>query len=266
MGTAPPPDIYTHHISTPTGLDFAKAAALYGLAHERVGDLSGFRTALERSLAAPSSTIVEARTDAARTSSFIAGVELSGRRSQPASSGSSACSLISVSASSRAGIGVAHDAVAGVAASDVAAQQRAAQGDAELAVAGGVGPADGPGVPAAVQALQRGDQLECAARRGSPPTAGVGCISPASSIASIGRGQLGADRGRQMLDVGDPHERRLGRGGHPDRVAVAACARSAARRSRAPRGSSRRASVARRDGRRRRGRRCAVWSPRARSC
>ena len=29
-------DIYTRHIATPTGLDFAQAAGLYGLAHERV--------------------------------------------------------------------------------------------------------------------------------------------------------------------------------------------------------------------------------------
>jgi 2-succinyl-5-enolpyruvyl-6-hydroxy-3-cyclohexene-1-carboxylate synthase len=57
------PDIYTHHISTPTGLDFAKAAALYGLDHETVTDIGGFRAALERALAAPNSTIVEARTE-----------------------------------------------------------------------------------------------------------------------------------------------------------------------------------------------------------
>jgi 2-succinyl-5-enolpyruvyl-6-hydroxy-3-cyclohexene-1-carboxylate synthase len=55
-------DIYTRHIATPTGLDFAKAAALYGLGHETVTDLGGFRAALERALAAPRSTIVEAQT------------------------------------------------------------------------------------------------------------------------------------------------------------------------------------------------------------
>jgi 2-succinyl-5-enolpyruvyl-6-hydroxy-3-cyclohexene-1-carboxylate synthase len=55
-------DIYTHHIATPTGLDFARAAALYGLGHETVTDVGGLRAALERALAAPCSTIVEART------------------------------------------------------------------------------------------------------------------------------------------------------------------------------------------------------------
>jgi 2-succinyl-5-enolpyruvyl-6-hydroxy-3-cyclohexene-1-carboxylate synthase len=54
-------DIYTRHIATPTGLDFAKAAELYGIAHERVGDLAGFRAALERALVAEESSIVEVR-------------------------------------------------------------------------------------------------------------------------------------------------------------------------------------------------------------
>jgi 2-succinyl-5-enolpyruvyl-6-hydroxy-3-cyclohexene-1-carboxylate synthase len=56
-------DIYTRHIATPTGLDFADAARLYGLGHERAGDVSAFRSALERALAAERSTIVEVRTD-----------------------------------------------------------------------------------------------------------------------------------------------------------------------------------------------------------
>jgi 2-succinyl-5-enolpyruvyl-6-hydroxy-3-cyclohexene-1-carboxylate synthase len=52
-------DIYTRHIATPTGLDFAHAAALYGLAHERVQSVSEFRAALERALEpeAPSSIV-----------------------------------------------------------------------------------------------------------------------------------------------------------------------------------------------------------------
>jgi 2-succinyl-5-enolpyruvyl-6-hydroxy-3-cyclohexene-1-carboxylate synthase len=45
-----PTDIYTHHVATPTGLDFAHAAVLYGLVHERVQTVSGFRGALERAL------------------------------------------------------------------------------------------------------------------------------------------------------------------------------------------------------------------------
>jgi 2-succinyl-5-enolpyruvyl-6-hydroxy-3-cyclohexene-1-carboxylate synthase len=55
------PDMYTPHIATPTGLDFARAASLYGLSHERVGDLAGFRAALERALAVGGSSIVEVR-------------------------------------------------------------------------------------------------------------------------------------------------------------------------------------------------------------
>lgn len=57
------PDVYTHHIATPTGLDFAKAAALYELSHEVVADVSGLRTALERALAARDSSILEVRTE-----------------------------------------------------------------------------------------------------------------------------------------------------------------------------------------------------------
>jgi 2-succinyl-5-enolpyruvyl-6-hydroxy-3-cyclohexene-1-carboxylate synthase len=62
-GEEPARDIYTQHVSTPTGLDFARAAALYGLSHETVADVAAFRTALERALAAPSSAIIEVRTE-----------------------------------------------------------------------------------------------------------------------------------------------------------------------------------------------------------
>jgi 2-succinyl-5-enolpyruvyl-6-hydroxy-3-cyclohexene-1-carboxylate synthase len=54
-------DIYTRHVATPTGLDFARAAALYGLAHERPADIHGFRAALERALANEHSSIIEVR-------------------------------------------------------------------------------------------------------------------------------------------------------------------------------------------------------------
>ena len=54
-------DIYTRHIATPTGLDFARAASLYGLSHERVADVHGFRAALERALAHEHSSIIEVR-------------------------------------------------------------------------------------------------------------------------------------------------------------------------------------------------------------
>jgi 2-succinyl-5-enolpyruvyl-6-hydroxy-3-cyclohexene-1-carboxylate synthase len=55
-------DIYTRHIATPTGLDFAQAATLYGLSHEHVADVAGFRAALEQALAARDSGIIEVRT------------------------------------------------------------------------------------------------------------------------------------------------------------------------------------------------------------
>jgi 2-succinyl-5-enolpyruvyl-6-hydroxy-3-cyclohexene-1-carboxylate synthase len=54
-------DIYTRHVATPTGLDFAGAATLYGLSHVRVGDVQGFRTALEHALAGHESGIIEIR-------------------------------------------------------------------------------------------------------------------------------------------------------------------------------------------------------------
>ncbi len=55
-------DIYTQHVATPSGLDFADAAALYGLGHERVASLPQFRAALERALGAQRTSIVEVRT------------------------------------------------------------------------------------------------------------------------------------------------------------------------------------------------------------
>jgi 2-succinyl-5-enolpyruvyl-6-hydroxy-3-cyclohexene-1-carboxylate synthase len=56
-------DIYTRHIATPTGLDFAHAADLYGLDHRHVSDIGDFRSALEQALEAPRSTIVEVRSE-----------------------------------------------------------------------------------------------------------------------------------------------------------------------------------------------------------
>jgi 2-succinyl-5-enolpyruvyl-6-hydroxy-3-cyclohexene-1-carboxylate synthase len=56
-------DIYTRHIATPTGLDFSRAASLYGLSHERAEDVPGFRSALERALLRESSNIIEVRGD-----------------------------------------------------------------------------------------------------------------------------------------------------------------------------------------------------------
>jgi 2-succinyl-5-enolpyruvyl-6-hydroxy-3-cyclohexene-1-carboxylate synthase len=65
-GTARENDVYTDHIATPTGLDFAKAAELYGLEYERVETIPALRAALERALAPrTSSTIVHVKTDRA---------------------------------------------------------------------------------------------------------------------------------------------------------------------------------------------------------
>jgi 2-succinyl-5-enolpyruvyl-6-hydroxy-3-cyclohexene-1-carboxylate synthase len=58
--------LYTTHVATPTGLDFAQAAILFGLAHERAEDLAGFRTALERALEREQSGIVEVVGERAR--------------------------------------------------------------------------------------------------------------------------------------------------------------------------------------------------------
>jgi 2-succinyl-5-enolpyruvyl-6-hydroxy-3-cyclohexene-1-carboxylate synthase len=64
MGQAQDKDIYTNHIATPTGLDFARAAALYGMAHERVETVPAFRAALERALRPQAdSAIVQVQTD-----------------------------------------------------------------------------------------------------------------------------------------------------------------------------------------------------------
>ncbi len=62
-----PADIYSQHIATPTGLDFALAARLYGLEHELVADIPSLRGALERALAERPrrSAIIEVRTDRA---------------------------------------------------------------------------------------------------------------------------------------------------------------------------------------------------------
>jgi 2-succinyl-5-enolpyruvyl-6-hydroxy-3-cyclohexene-1-carboxylate synthase len=56
---------YTRHIATPTGLDFAQAATLYGLQYERVADVAALRSALEHAvIESPcKSSIIEVSTD-----------------------------------------------------------------------------------------------------------------------------------------------------------------------------------------------------------
>jgi 2-succinyl-5-enolpyruvyl-6-hydroxy-3-cyclohexene-1-carboxylate synthase len=56
-------DAFEEHVATPHGLDFARAAALYGCAYERPEDVAGLRPAVERSLSSPRVTIIEVRTD-----------------------------------------------------------------------------------------------------------------------------------------------------------------------------------------------------------
>jgi 2-succinyl-5-enolpyruvyl-6-hydroxy-3-cyclohexene-1-carboxylate synthase len=56
-------DAFEEHIATPHGLEFARAAALYGCAHELASDADGFGAALDRALAADGTTIVEVRTE-----------------------------------------------------------------------------------------------------------------------------------------------------------------------------------------------------------
>ena len=53
----------TRATSPPHGLDFAQAAALYGLYTSASSDVAGFRAALERALAHDGSSIVEVRSE-----------------------------------------------------------------------------------------------------------------------------------------------------------------------------------------------------------
>ena len=58
-------DIFEEHVATPTGLDFGRAAALYGLEHVPVGDLAGLRRALDAARTRAASTLIHVRTDRA---------------------------------------------------------------------------------------------------------------------------------------------------------------------------------------------------------
>ena len=57
------PDIFEQHVATPTGLDFSRAAGLYGIGHDRPDTLPAFRAAVDRALGAPGSTMIEVRGD-----------------------------------------------------------------------------------------------------------------------------------------------------------------------------------------------------------
>ena len=54
---------FEEHVATPHGLDFAHAAALYGLDHVRVAAPAPFREALDAALASGRATLIHVRTD-----------------------------------------------------------------------------------------------------------------------------------------------------------------------------------------------------------
>ena len=54
---------FVHHVATPHGLDFAHAAALYGCGFADAADPESLRTALDRALGEPGTTILRVRTE-----------------------------------------------------------------------------------------------------------------------------------------------------------------------------------------------------------
>jgi 2-succinyl-5-enolpyruvyl-6-hydroxy-3-cyclohexene-1-carboxylate synthase len=56
-------DVFEEHVATPHGLEFARAAALYGCSYERPGTLAGLRHAVEAAVVGAGTTIIEVRTD-----------------------------------------------------------------------------------------------------------------------------------------------------------------------------------------------------------
>ena len=58
-------DAFETHVATPHGLDFARAAALYGHAHLTVATPAQLRDAVATGIGSPGTTIVEVRTDRA---------------------------------------------------------------------------------------------------------------------------------------------------------------------------------------------------------
>jgi 2-succinyl-5-enolpyruvyl-6-hydroxy-3-cyclohexene-1-carboxylate synthase len=58
-------DAYEHHVATPTGLDFAHAAELFGLHHLPAADLAGLRAAVDHGLGSAGTTLVHVRTERA---------------------------------------------------------------------------------------------------------------------------------------------------------------------------------------------------------
>ncbi len=56
-------DAFEEHVATPHGLDFSRAAALYGLDYERPGSVGELREAVRRALEGATTTIIEVTTD-----------------------------------------------------------------------------------------------------------------------------------------------------------------------------------------------------------
>jgi 2-succinyl-5-enolpyruvyl-6-hydroxy-3-cyclohexene-1-carboxylate synthase len=56
-------DAFEEHVATPHGLDFSRAAALYGCGYRRPDTLVELRDAVESSIAGKSTTIIEVRTN-----------------------------------------------------------------------------------------------------------------------------------------------------------------------------------------------------------
>jgi 2-succinyl-5-enolpyruvyl-6-hydroxy-3-cyclohexene-1-carboxylate synthase len=67
-------DAFEEHVATPHGLDFSLAAELYGCGYECPEDIDGLRAAVERSLAATTTTLVEVRTDRRRNLQLHRGI------------------------------------------------------------------------------------------------------------------------------------------------------------------------------------------------
>jgi 2-succinyl-5-enolpyruvyl-6-hydroxy-3-cyclohexene-1-carboxylate synthase len=55
-------DAFEEHVATPTGLDFARAAALFGLGYDAPATLPDLRAALDRALGGPGTTLLHVRT------------------------------------------------------------------------------------------------------------------------------------------------------------------------------------------------------------
>jgi 2-succinyl-5-enolpyruvyl-6-hydroxy-3-cyclohexene-1-carboxylate synthase len=56
-------DAFEEHVATPHGLEFERAAELYGCAYVRPPDMAGLRAAVEQSLRSGGTTIIEVRTE-----------------------------------------------------------------------------------------------------------------------------------------------------------------------------------------------------------